>query len=134
MDNLMVQVLRFLRARAKFTCAVGSILIIGVCILARRFPMSPLPRRNPEKTQRDVEFVGADTCANCHAHEAETFRQSPMGRSASLASQSIAAQSAGEHRVANLGIPFEYKVTSQEEIVHVTETMIDGSGAPAYSQ
>jgi len=90
----------------------------------RADPVSPY--RN---TRLEVKYLGDAACAGCHAKEAETFRQHPMGRSlAPIGDASVKDVDEGAGRPLFESQGLEYSIDHRDGRVFHQETRRDASG------
>ena len=88
-----------LRRRSNRSCRMWSFVLAAICLTlaaSHRAPAHDAPQElGAEKpalahylnTQTGVEYVGDQVCGSCHSAEYKSFKQTAMGRSASIPSQ-----------------------------------------------
>jgi hypothetical protein len=80
-------------------------------------------------TRLGVAYVGSPRCGECHAAEAATYAEHPMGRSVSPASRMLPTQDEAERSFEASGL--RYAVERRDEQVWHRELLPRGGAAPA---
>jgi len=69
---------------------------------ANSFPLTALSSSRFLNTRSDVEYVGSDACGTCHPGQAESYRQTGMGRSMTeIDAENEPANAAFDHPLSN---------------------------------
>lgn len=85
-------------------------------------------------TKPGVEYVGDETCRNCHSSIYDSFKQTGMGRSTSVPSAEELREAAKPVTFISKDLNRAYKIYAREgKIVH-EETGLDASGRPTFSE
>src|SRR5262249_34349486 len=96
--------------------AGGALLLLAKYLQQRTAPSSDrqhsqvqfsTPYRN---VQPEVQYVGDETCCQCHQEQAETYRRHPMGRSFAPMSEAVPVERygpAGLHPFEKSGFKFQ---------------------------
>lgn len=97
-----------------------------------------IPVASPWPAMNDADqFVGSETCRECHEHIADTWTSHPMSRSLTLADHvpEVMADRLDEFCSAEVpGNTRKYQVQLSDGVMVHTDIMLDADGNPIYSQ
>src|SRR5262245_42631004 len=112
-------------------CAAVGVVALWICWPRASVPNDPrLTFVSPYRNVRpDVKYVGSESCAQCHAQHAKTYREHPMGKSLAPVNSATAIErydEAAKNPFDALG--FRYEVKRRGERVIHREAVADAQG------
>lgn len=125
-------------------CNATRCVLIAICLLGcsrtpppdRNASTNPPTRserlRNPEL--RPIDYVGSETCAECHRDIAETYFQHPMGRASGSIHVASKIEQYGPATAFVVSDGRRYLATEKEGQIWHHEQLLDDSGEPIHEQ
>jgi tetratricopeptide (TPR) repeat protein len=135
-----------LRRRSNHSCRLWSFVLAAICLTlaaSHGAPVHDAPQElGAEKparahylnTQTGVEYVGDQVCGSCHSVEYKSFKQTAMGRSASIPSQDDLQSLVKPVTFSSSTLNRIYSVYSRDGKMYHEESQRDAKGQLVFSE
>src|ERR1700732_314929 len=135
-----------LRRPSNHSCRLWSFVLAAICLTlaaSHGVPAQDAPRQlKAEKaaqahylnTQPGVDYVGDQVCGSCHSTEYKSFKQTAMGRSASIPSQDDLQSLVKPATFSNSILNRTYSVYSRNGKMYHEESQRDTEGQLVFSE
>jgi hypothetical protein len=135
-----------MRGRSNHACAGWSFVLAAICLTlaaSHGAPARDAPQQiGAEKparthylsTQSGVEYVGDQVCGSCHSLEYKSFKQTAMGRSASIPSQDDLQSLVKPVTFSNSALNRSYSVYARNGKMYHEQSERDAEGQLVFSE